>query len=175
VIDLRYRPCDVSPQTGPEGDKLRIAIILAATLLGAAAKAPPQATANVEEAILQAARADPAGTGEQQMNRARALAMLGRNEEALMAADAAAATSPYDFGLSVGRGEVLDQMGRRTQALASYRVGLECSKHGSKLRPRKKQTAICGCMCCCSCASTGCRTPLPSSMPSRDDRPVRDC
>jgi tetratricopeptide (TPR) repeat protein len=58
------------------------------------------------------------------MDRARALAMQGRNDEALGVADAAVAAAPEDFGLPVGRGEVLEQMGRAAEAAASYRVGL---------------------------------------------------
>lgn len=58
------------------------------------------------------------------MDRARALAMQGRNEEALTAADAAVAAEPENFGLPVGRGEVLEQMGRQAEAAESYRAGL---------------------------------------------------
>lgn len=66
----------------------------------------------------------PEAPGASLMDRARALAMQGRNEEALAAADMAVAAEPEDFGLPVGRGEVLEQMGRRAEAAESYRAGL---------------------------------------------------
>jgi tetratricopeptide (TPR) repeat protein len=93
-------------------------------MLGATADTTVRATTAFEDAVLRASRPDPAGDGQQQMDRARALAILGRNDEALVAANAAAATDPDNFGLPVGRGEVLDQIGRHADALASYRVGM---------------------------------------------------
>lgn len=68
--------------------------------------------------------APPEAPGAVLMDRARALAMQGRNEEASSAADAAVAAEPENFGLPVGRGEVLEQMGRRAEAAESYRTGL---------------------------------------------------
>lgn len=70
------------------------------------------------------AEADPGSSGERHMDRARALAILGRGVEALAAANAAVAAEPHNFGLPVGRGEVLDQLGRRAEAADSYRAGL---------------------------------------------------
>jgi len=64
------------------------------------------------------------GSAASLMDRARVLAAQGRNEEALAAADAAVAAEPQDFGLPVGRGEVLEQLGRRAEAEESYRAGL---------------------------------------------------
>jgi tetratricopeptide (TPR) repeat protein len=52
------------------------------------------------------------------------MAMQGRDEEALAAADAAIAAEPQDFGSPVGHGELLDRMGRRAEAADSYRMAL---------------------------------------------------
>lgn len=59
------------------------------------------------------------------MDQARRLAMAGRAEEAIAAANAAVAAAPHDFGMPVGRGEVLEQLGRQADAAAAYRFALD--------------------------------------------------
>jgi tetratricopeptide (TPR) repeat protein len=82
---------------------------LALTLVAATAGSPQQT--RPPEAIL--------------IDQARTLAMAGRAEEAIAAADADVAAAPHDFGAPVGRGEVLEQLGRRADAAASYRLALD--------------------------------------------------